>query len=159
MNTLSLKKYFESSLFRKVLYAIGIIIVALFIFQVGIFVGYRKAHFAYRFGDNYYRTFGNPRHMIDRRIDSKSFFDAHGATGKIIDITLPTLVIESPDNVEKIIVIKNDTVIRRFRDSVLAHDLQEGDFIVVFGSPNDQSQIEARLIRIMPSSPQTETTN
>lgn len=154
MNTSSLKKYMESPSMRKVLCILGVVIASLLVFQAGVFVGYRKARFAYRLGDNYYRTFGGPHHKMNDRFDPKAFFDAHGAAGKVVDITLPTMVIAGPDNVEKVVLIKNDTTVRHFRDTVNAKDLKQGDFVVVFGSPNDQSQIEARLIRIMPSSEQ-----
>ena len=108
----------------------------LLIFRAGVAVGYRKALFSARLGNNYYRPFGD-------------LPGGHGAIGKIVSITWPTLVLAGPDNVEKIILLKDDTIIRRFRETVATSSLALNDSVVVLGAPNDQGEIEARLIRIM----------
>ena len=152
---LDLKELFQSKKFKAVLYVLGVAVIVLLIFQAGMFVGYRKAGFAYRFGDNYYRTFGG---RMDIRtpflgMQGGEFPSAHGAIGKIIKISLPILVIEDQDNVEKVVLIKDNTLVRRFRDKIESADLKVDDFVVVIGSPNDKSEIEARLVRILPSPP------
>ncbi len=147
---MNIKNFFESKTSKGVFYGITIVIVVLFIFQAGMMVGYHKAAFSYRWGDNYSRTFGESRHMIPG-FPSGGFMNAHGATGKIIKIDLPTFIIESQDNTEKVIVIKDDTIIRRFRDEVKSSDLKVDDIVVVIGTPNDKGQVEAKFIRLMPS--------
>ena len=144
------KELLQSKVPKKILYGIGIAVIALVIFQAGVFVGYHKAAFSYRWGDNYYRTFGEPQKRFGKDFPRGGFSDAHGATGEIIKIDLPTLVVQGQDNIEKIVVIKNDTAIRRSRDTAQQMDLKIDDFVVVIGSPNDQGQIEAKLIRLMP---------
>lgn len=156
------KKFYQPKAFiiKKVLYGIGIIIIALLIFKAGTFVGYRKAAFSYGLGENYYRAFGGHRGgMMDGRNmpgfpNDKDFSNPYGPMGKIIKVEPPTLILEDRDNVEKVVLVKDDTVIRRLRDTIKLTDLKPGDFIVVIGSPNSQGQIEAKLIRIMPMSPQ-----
>lgn len=129
-------------------------IIALVIFQAGVFVGYRKAAFAFKFGDNYYRAFGErgPR-PFQVPVEGK-FMDVHGAAGKIIDVSLPTFVVEGPDSIEKVIRIGADTGIRRFRDVATSSDLAAGDFVVVLGEPNENAEVNAKLIRIVPPPPQ-----
>lgn len=151
------KNLFQSKTLKRILFTIGILVVALLIFKAGLLVGYRKAEFSYRWGDTYYRVFGEHRGSrggpfvgIMGRGD---FLDAHGLTGKIIKISAQTLVIEGQDGVEKSVEIKNDTIIRRFREAVAPGDLKAGDLVVVIGSPNDQGQIDAELIRLVPSLP------
>lgn len=143
----TIKNKFQSEKFRKIIYVVGSVIVALVIFQAGVFVGASKASFSNRLGDNYRKTFGERPFGMMR--DSE-YPVAHGAVGKIIKINLPTLVIIGSDNIEKIIILNNDTLIREYREALNPTDLKVNDEIVVIGSPDNSSQIEAKLIRLMP---------
>ena len=71
--------------------------------------------------------------------------------GKIIKIELPTLIVQDKDSTEKVILAANDTQVQRMRENITANDLKINDFLVVIGSPNEQGQIEAKLIRLVPS--------
>ncbi|MBM2817660.1 MAG: hypothetical protein HW401_250 [Parcubacteria group bacterium] len=152
------KNIFESKNLRRILWGVGIAIAILLIFQAGMFVGYRKASFSYRWGNNYYRAFGEhrggERMMGGRMMDSfrgKDFTNSSGAIGRILSINLPTLAIENGDGIEKIILIADDTSIKRFRETINVADLKIGDFVVVIGAPNDSSQVEAKIVRVMPN--------
>ena len=145
------KKIFQSKLFIRILAGIGIVIAALMIFQAGVFVGYHKAAFSYRWGQDYYHTFGGHQKKIFMGMDHGNFPNTHGATGKIIKTDLPVLVIEDPDKIEQIILTDNRTIVRRFRDTIKPADLKIDDYVVVIGSPNDTTQIEAKFIRVMPA--------
>lgn len=157
------KEKFKSHKYKNVLVAIGVLILALVIFQAGMFVGFRKASFSYGWGDNYRQTFDGPRgefgmEMMSGWPTGQGLPGAYGAAGKIISISLPTLVVIGPDNVEKVVLIKDDTLIREFRNVIIATDLQVNDQIVVIGAPNSASQIEAKLIRVMPVGVMTAST-
>ena len=54
-------KFFRSKTFKMVLLAIAALVVLLFVFKTGVFVGYRKAEYSYRWGENYHRNFAGPR--------------------------------------------------------------------------------------------------
>jgi hypothetical protein len=54
---------------------------------------------------------------------------------------------------EKIILIKEDTVIKRFRDNIKLSDLKVDDYVTVIGEPNEEGQIQAKLIRLSPPRP------
>jgi hypothetical protein len=144
-----IKNVFESRVVFRILCAIGIIIVSLLIFSAGITVGFYKASFGRAWGDNYERNFG----MMPNRpmFGQDNFPNANGAIGKIIKITLPTIIVQDKDNTEKVILIKDDTKIQKMMSEVKPSDLAIDDFVVIIGSPNDQGQIEAKLIRIMPA--------
>lgn len=148
-----IQEYIRSQSFKGVLIGFCLAIIALLIFQAGIAMGYRKASFAYRFGDNYYRAF-------DERPGKFSVFlhndkmAAHGAAGKVMSIDLPTFVVAGPDNIEKVVLIQDDTLIRRFDAEVTPEELKVDDFTVVLGEPNENSQIEAKLIRVLPTPPE-----
>jgi hypothetical protein len=143
-----IKKIFDSKILVGVLYGIGIVIVFGLVFSAGISVGFHKASFGRDWGENYKNNFGMmppPPFMKD------DFPNAHGAVGKIIKIELPTIIVQDQDGTEKVVLIKEDTKIQKMRDDIKNSDLKVDDFIVVIGSPNDQGQVEAKFIRMMPS--------
>ena len=142
-------KMFESKVFVGILYGMGIAIVLLLVLSAGISIGFRKASFGRAWGDNYERNFG----MMQNRqfLGENNFPNAHGAAGKIIKITLPTIIVQDKDNTEKVVLIKDDTKIQEMMSEVKASDLSVNDFVVIIGSPNTAGQIEAKLIRIMPA--------
>ncbi len=146
----------RSKLFRGTLAAVAAGVVALLIFQAGMSFGYRKAAFEYRFGDNYYRAFGEhgPRPFGVPMHDE--FMGAHGAAGKIVSINLPTIVV-SDRGVEKMITVATDTPVRYLGTTISAADLKVDDFVVVLGSPDTNADINAKLIRVVPPPPDQAT--
>lgn len=147
--------FFQSKKFKIALIAIGALAVLLLVFKVGVFVGYKKANFSYRWGENYQRNFGGPRNGFlgdfRRGFGDKDFVNAHGTFGEIIELTKVgldnALVIKGQDDVEKIIITTKDTVVRKGNETMKDY-LKVGDHVVIIGSPNEQGQIEAKLIRV-----------
>lgn len=141
-------KLFESKVSVKILYGIGTAIVLILVFSAGVSVGFHRASFGRAWGENYERNFG----MIGGRpgFEENNFPNAHGAIGKIIKIELPTIIVADKDNTEKVILIKEDTKIQEAKNDLKDTDLKLDDFVVVIGSPNDQGQVEAKFIRLMP---------
>lgn len=129
---------------QKIVAGICILVTILLIFQAGIMVGYHKAAFAYRNGDNYYRVFGREQFDLP---------GGHGAVGKIVRLNLPSLTIAQPDNVEKDILIDNQTQVRRSRTVIPAQELAVNSYVIVLGNPNATGQIVAKLIRVIPPPP------
>ena len=150
-----MEKFTKSKSFTRIIYGLGIFIVILAIFQAGIFVGTRKAEFSGRFGDNYHRIFEDRR--LGGQMGMGMMPNPHGATGKIVKIDLPTFVIASSDNTEKIIRVDNHTLIRHFQDELTTKHLVLDTNVVVLGAPNENGEIEARLIRILPPVSATST--
>ena len=145
-------KMFESKIFVGILYGIGIVIILLLVLSAGISIGFHKASFGRAWGDNYERNFGmRPDRPLFVFKGNDTFPNAHGAIGKIIKIELPTVIVQDKDSTEKVILTENDTQIQRMRGNITINDLKINDFMVVIGSPNLQGQIEAKLIRVMPS--------
>lgn len=125
-------------------------ILLLLTFRAGMIVGYHKAMFSYRWGENYHRNFGGPRFGFFSN-SGRDFIESHGTFGQVIKIDSTTLVVKGRDDVEKIIVITKDTAIRRGIDNIMPIDLRVDDPVVIIGTPNNDGQIEARLIRVMPA--------
>lgn len=137
---------------RVIISGLCVIIVALLIFQAGMFVGYRKAMFAGGMSDEYSRTFIGRRGMPDMMdgFIGKDVPGGHGAVGKVVQVNGPVLVVADSNDTEKEVVTASSTLVRKFRDEASLSDIQVDDYIVVIGSPNAKGQIEAKLIRLMP---------
>ncbi len=140
---------FESKILVGILYGVGIVIVLILIFSAGVSVGFHKASFGRAWEENYGRNFGMMPEGSD--FGKNNFPNAHGAIGKIIKIELPTIIVQDKDNLEKVVLIKDDTKIEKMKMEIKSSDLAIDDFIVVIGSPDSQGQIEAKFIRIIPT--------
>jgi hypothetical protein len=156
---IKIKSIVESKTFHTVIYTVGILFILFLVFQVGMMAGFRKASFGRDWGDNYAKNFGSP-HMIGGpgRMMGVPFEDfgnlpnAHGAIGKIIKVELPTIIVlDEKDNTEKVVLLNDKTEIRQMRDSMTKEELKIDNHIVVIGTPNSSGQIEAKLIRLLPS--------
>lgn len=143
----------QSKYFRKSLWIGGILATLLLVFAAGQFVGFHRASFSYRWGENYYRNFTGHDRDIRREVGGRDLIAGHGVFGSIVTIASTSLVIQGQDGIEKIITLAPDTVILRFRDRVDIAALKAGDTVVVIGTPMESGQIEARLIRMIPSPP------
>lgn len=128
---------------------VGFIIIIL-IFGVGVKVGTLKAKYSYRWAESYHKNFGGPRggFLGDwRRFPAGDFIGGHGAFGEVIELNDSGFVIKGREDVEKIIVITEETIIKKGRKTT-EDDLVVGDRVVVIGPPNEEGQIEAKLIRV-----------
>lgn len=150
-----IKKLSESKTTKKVIKIGVVVVLALVIFQAGQLVGLKRAEFSFRMADNYYTNFDS---RFDRKgamrpmgmMNERPFTESHGAAGKIIKISLPTITVSTPDNFEKTIYISSSTLIREFREVVASSSLKIDDLVVVVGEPTENGQIRAKLIRVMP---------
>ncbi len=145
-------KFFQSKKFKIVLIGIGALVVILMVFKAGVLVGYKKANFSYRWAENYQHNFGGPRGGFvgdfRRGFKDRDFTNSHGIFGSIIKIDGSTLIIKGSDNVEKAILVSDKTTITSRRETIKAGDLKIDNRVVIIGSPNEQGQIEAKLIRV-----------
>lgn len=153
------KKLLHPDVLKWVILGLVILVVIVLIFGAGIFVGERKARFSYRWAEQYHRNFAGPRAgFFDdwRSFPGGDFIGAHGVFGQIIKIDpltdsgQATLVIRGSDEVEKIVLVGDNTVVKSFRDVAKLSELKVDDYIVVIGEPNDAGQIEAKFIRLLP---------
>ncbi len=152
----SLREYIHSKMARKIIISIVTLVIVLLFFEAGMLVGYKRGTFACRLSDNYLRIFGDER-------GGKIGFNGpalrgempggHGATGKIVQIELPIIIVANPNKIEKSVYITDDTLIKKMNVTISASDLKTDDMVVVLGTANDQGQIEARLIRVLPPPP------
>lgn len=156
------KEYFSTKKWHIALGIVVLITVLSGVFSLGVRVGFRKAGFNGRLGERYDRNFEDGRRgpdmmgrfsgsrgmMFDRELPS-----AYTTAGEILDVNQEGFTVIDRDGVEKGVLVNAKTFIRKFRDDIRFGDLQTGDPVIVMGAPNSQGQIEARLIRVMPTPP------
>ena len=139
-------------MFKIVFIAIGALIALLFSFKIGVLVGYNKALYSYRWGENYHKNFAGPRGGFygdfSRNFKNKEFINPHGTFGSIIKIDTDTLIIKGKDDTEKTVLISEKTTIRSRRKTLKASELTIDDRVVIIGSPDEQGQIKAKFIRV-----------
>ncbi len=141
------KNFFKTDHFNKILITVAALVILIFVFTVGVFVGYEKAKFSYRWGENYYNNIVGRRGEVN---PDRQFFNARNGVGKIININGDNIIIKDQNNTEKTIIVDDKTVIRMQNQTIKISDLKIDDNIVVIGSPNDSGQVAAKLIRVLP---------
>jgi len=130
---------------------IGFVVIVL-IFGAGIFVGGMKARFSYRWAESYHKNFAGPREGFFGRQGGSlkipftpgDFIESRGTFGEVIKVNDSDIVIKGKDNAEKVILIGKDTIIATTKEE----KLKVGDCAVVIGSPTEEGQIQAKLIRV-----------
>lgn len=154
MNT---EDFFQSKAFKGIILAIAGLIILVFVFGMGVFVGMKRANFSFKWADQYHRNFGGPQNGFfgDFMGMDREFSNANGSFGQIIKIDPAgqTLTIKDVSNVEKNILLNNKTTIVFQRKNMKLSDLKLNDNVVVIGEPNSSGQIIAELIRVMPQPP------
>jgi len=139
----------------------GFFLVASVSFAGGVLIGFKKARFSYKWGENYERNFvGGPlqgpmgmrgdrgsRDMM-RGFEGRGFRNAHGIAGNIISIADNKIVIKDRGGQENTISVGDKTLIKRGQDTININDLKNDDRIVVMGKPGDDGTISADLIRV-----------
>lgn len=147
--------FFQSKLFQGIILGIAGLIILGFVFGIGVLVGTRRADFSFRWAEQYHRNFAGPKGGFLGEIigPDKEFTSANGCFGEIIKIDNNILIVKDINNVEKNILVGEKTTIVFQRKNIKLSDIKIGDRVVIIGSANDEGQIEAALIRVIPPPP------
>ncbi len=148
----------HSKILRRSLMGLAILIAVILIFQGGVFVGYRKASFSYRWSNNYERNFGGMMGGLNKEGRRSNFgmmgyLPASGAVGTVISVNFPEITIagNSAGDAEKIAVISGETQVRKLHNTIKSSEIAAGDYVMVIGEPDTEGKIKAKLIRLMPA--------
>jgi hypothetical protein len=141
---MDIEKLLTSPSFKKGIVAVGAVLVLLIIFQAGVYVGARKASFEEHEGNAYFRAIGGEPGPFGKAIS------AEGAAGKVLSVALPTFVVADRDNTEKVIAVGDGSDIRIFHDATSSGAIAPGQFVIVIGEPDENGEIHASFIRILP---------
>ena len=147
----------DKDILKKIIIGLAVFAFLCLIFWTGMFVGGMKARFSYRWAESYHQNFAGPKGgFLDdwRNFPKGDFISAHGVFGQIIKIEESVIIIKEGNNMERIIVVKDNTIIERLRETLKISDLNIDDYVVVIGEPNDSGQIEAKFIRLLPPCPE-----
>ncbi len=143
------KEIFTSGHFNKLLIIFASVAVLILVFSAGVLVGHGKARFSQRWGENYYSNImgHGKKGMADF---GRPGFGAHEGLGSIIKIDENSIIIKDQANIEKTILITEQTAITKNNQSIKIADLKIDDKIIAIGKPNNQGQVEPKLIRVLP---------
>jgi len=152
MDTKKLKDFHQSKHFKIIILVVGAILIALVSFAVGLHVGFKKARFSYKWGENYERNFsGSPSWGatgVFHDFEGRNFRNGHGLAGSIVSITDNNLVIKDRDGNENTVAVTDKTLIKKRREDIKTGDLKQNDQVVVVGNPGDNGVINADIIRV-----------
>ncbi len=146
---MNFQEFFQSKKFKRILIGVGSLIVLLLVFQAGVFVGFRKAKFSYRWGENYHQMFGGSGNGFMRDFEGRDFIDGHGVAGIVVKIDSNKMVIKGQDGIEKVVVVSGKTSVKKGREDVKITELKTDEQVVVVGAPNENGLIEAKMIRVL----------
>jgi hypothetical protein len=140
---------------------VGIFIIALVSFSMGVAVGFHKARFSFKFGENYEKNFMGPHPEMNmlkgpmgmmgekfRDFKGEGMRNGHGVAGTIISVSENSVVVKDKDGKENTIAVSDKTVIKQGRDNIKIEDLKNGEEIVIIGKPGDDGMVNADLIRV-----------
>jgi hypothetical protein len=150
MNT---SEFLRSSKFKAILYLLAVLLGAALIFEGGVMVGYHRAAFSYQWNTNYFRDDRDPRSFFTVFSHDSDDPNPHGAIGQVVSVNLPQFMVKGPNSPEQVVVIGPGTSLRRFHGDGTSTDLKAGQQVIVIGSPDDQGEIRASFIRILPPLP------
>lgn len=147
---MDINKFFKSQIFTGIILSVSAVLILLVVFAAGVAVGVKKAEFTYRWGDYYHQNFGGPKNGFFKELPDRGMMPGNGTFGEILKIIGQDIILKGGDNVEKSVLVGDDTLIRRFMENIKLPDLKTGDRIIVIGEPSVSGQIDAKLIRVVP---------
>ncbi len=138
---------------KTVMLTLAGVIAVLAVFQTGVFVGYRKAAYSCHWGEHR-RPFFEPRMGFmgpppgppGDGPGRDAYMGGHGLEGTVTKIDGDSLIVTDLDGDERTVVMATGTAVKP-SDS----DMSTGSHVVILGAPDDVGNIEARFIRITPS--------
>lgn len=148
MDPKELRTFAKSHRFIVFLTGVGFLIIAIVVFEAGVFVGFHRAEFAASWERNYARDFGDPRGTFGMPSDTVP--NGHGADGRIVSVAYPAFVVAGQNEAEKTVTISSSTVIRIGHDATSSDALKKNMYVVIIGDPDASGAVAAELIRVLP---------
>ena len=134
---------------RATIAVFGFLFLGFLIFHAGVEIGEHRSAFGPRDAD---RDFRHPLLPPGVSLPHEFAPNDHGAVGTVTSVALPTLTIQTPDGTSQTILVSSSTVVRNM-GSPNSESFSVGDNIVVLGEPDAQNRIDAKFVRIIPSTP------
>ena len=153
----------QSRKFGIVLILVGVLVLVLVSFSLGMAAGIHKARFSYAWGENYAHNMGDSRCVLQGDLGSSmmngqrdmddlgGYRNAHGVSGTVISVMDTSLVVRDRDDRENTVGVTDQTVIRRQQDVLKLGDIRPNDQVAVVGRPGAAGVVDAEFIRVFPS--------
>lgn len=149
----NVKNFFEKTSYSKIFVFFVALLVVWIIFVLGVFVGYHKAEFSYSWNENYQGGMMNNNSPFAPFMHDADDVNPHGSIGQIISVRYPVVMIKGQGSAEQMVIIGSTTVIRFMHGIASTSTIQAGEYAVAIGEPNNQGEIQASFIRIVPPPP------
>lgn len=148
---MDINKSLQSKTFRNIIIAVGLLLIIILSFSVGVLVGFHKARFSYAWGDRHRREWGGYLGDMSGLFSGRGLVNGFGTSGTIVNIdeASSTMVVSGRDGNDKNISFSSSTIFMEDSSAINPSQLKINDNVLVIGSPNDQGQIEAKFIRIL----------
>ncbi|MEI8361445.1 MAG: hypothetical protein WCG01_04920 [bacterium] len=167
--------FVKSKKFKTVIIVFGGILLGSLVFSAGVSVGFHKARFAGQWNGNYERNFGRRDDArgncnFDRRSRQpfnnnkeggfgenflppmpgrpNEMMNSHGVSGQIFSLATTSFVVKDLDGLEKVVNFSSSTPVMSGFVSTSTTALKNDALVMVIGSPNNNGQIDSKLIRI-----------
>ncbi|GEM_PF-1073057 len=146
---------------HKFLKVLSVVLVAIFIFSLGMAVGFFKGQFSERWDKHYMEVLGGPRSPLSVFSDRDDRAPTpHGTAGQIISSNNGQILVKGPGDIENVVIINPNTVIHQSHQQGTTTDIKTGSWVTAIGLPDESGRLVASFIRIMPpptENPQTTT--
>lgn len=154
---MDINNFLQSKGFKIAALSIGCFAVLLLAFGLGVFVGEQKANFSFRWAEQYHRNFAGPAGGFFQEFarPGEEFLESNGTIGQIMQINENQIIVKGKNDIERVVNIGDKTIIKYQNQNMAISDLKTEDDVVIIGNPNKDGQLEAVLIRVMPS-PETD---
>jgi hypothetical protein len=154
---MDINNFLQSKGFKITASIIGCFAVLLLVFGLGMFVGEKKANFSFRWAEQYHRNFAGPAGGFFQEFTrpGEEFLESNGTIGEIIQISDKQITIKGRNDIERVVNVGDNTTIKYQNQNMAVSNLKTGDNVVIIGNPNGDGQLEAVLIRVMPT-PETD---
>lgn len=139
---MSLKSLLQSSTAFGFLCGIGVVIVLLFVFHLGMTFGYGRAEGRYGL---------DPRRGFMGMMDPHRAFHAHGVMGQVQSATTNQFVVKTIDGLVQTVNYTNDTRIEKDFSPATASDIVADARVMIFGDTQSDGTISATIIHLFGS--------
>lgn len=151
---MTLQECVQSKMFQRSVVGVGIFLIILVSFALGVAVGLHKARFSYAWGENYERHFlgdgprGSKRDVMMGMPNGNGFRNPHGTSGTVISVAEDTLIVRDSDDQESSARLTDKTRVMKQREKITANEIQKDDTVMIIGKPAEDGVVVADFIRV-----------
>ncbi len=127
---------------------IGAFVLLLTAFATGLSIGENKSRHFFGLCGGFDQAM-RPPHGFRGPFPPAALPGGYGVFGKILSVSGTTMVVHGKDNADQTVLMTSSTIIRVGSENGTTEDILADKSVSVFGMPNGQGQIVARLIRLV----------